>query len=174
MSEPTEVRRYGMVAGVFVPTLLTILGVILYLREAWVVGQAGLLGSRLIIGAALAISASTALSLSSAFSNSPAVSGGAYALISRSLGLEVGGAVALPLYVSQVFVIPMYVFGFRAGWLAVFPTHDPWLVDGGVFAVIVGVSAVSAGFAFRVQYLVLAVVLASLVSIGSPAALVAA
>lgn len=154
-----------MFAGVFVPTLLTILGVILYLREGWVVGEAGLFGAWAVMGASLAISLTTAFSLAAAFSNSPPVAGGAYALISRSLGLEVGGSVGLPLYVSQVLVVPMYVFGFREGWLTLFPTHSAWAVDASVFAVITGIAAVSAGFSFRVQYIVLAVVLASLVSI---------
>ena len=50
-------RRFGTFTGVFVPTLLTILGVIMYVRVGWVVGNGGLLGAWLIMGLALAITA---------------------------------------------------------------------------------------------------------------------
>ena len=36
-------KKFGTFGGVFTPTLLTILGVIMYLRLGWVVGNAGLL-----------------------------------------------------------------------------------------------------------------------------------
>jgi len=42
-------NKFGTFGGVFTPSLLTILGVILYLREGWVVGNAGLLGAWLVI-----------------------------------------------------------------------------------------------------------------------------
>ena len=39
------VKRFGAFSGVFTPSILTILGVIMYLRLGWVTGQAGLLGA---------------------------------------------------------------------------------------------------------------------------------
>ena len=62
-------KKYGMFGGVFTPTLLTILGVIMYLRTGWVVGNAGLVGGLLIIALAFAITAATALSMSSITTN---------------------------------------------------------------------------------------------------------
>ena len=41
--------RFGTFGGVFTPNVLTILGIILFLRTGWVVGQAGLLGALLIV-----------------------------------------------------------------------------------------------------------------------------
>jgi hypothetical protein len=41
--------KFGTFDGVFLPTLLTILGAVMSLRTGWVVGNAGLLGSWLII-----------------------------------------------------------------------------------------------------------------------------
>jgi len=64
-----EIIKFGMVKGVFVPTLLTILGVIMYLRLGWVVGITGLLGAWTIILIAFAITTTTALSMSSIISN---------------------------------------------------------------------------------------------------------
>ena len=41
--------KFGTFAGVFTPSILTILGVIMYLRFGWVVGHAGLGGAILIV-----------------------------------------------------------------------------------------------------------------------------
>jgi hypothetical protein len=45
----TETEKFGTFDGVFLPTLLTIIGAVMYLRTGWVVGNAGLLGGWLII-----------------------------------------------------------------------------------------------------------------------------
>ena len=37
--------KFGAFKGVFTPSILTILGVIMYLRFGWVVGNGGLLGA---------------------------------------------------------------------------------------------------------------------------------
>ena len=44
-NQPKQIKKFGTFGGVFTPTLLTILGVIMYLRLGWVVGNAGLLRS---------------------------------------------------------------------------------------------------------------------------------
>ncbi|MGM0546308.1 MAG: amino acid permease, partial [Bacteroidota bacterium] len=115
--ESTIQQKYGTFGGVFVPTLLTILGVILFLRQGWVIGNAGLLGGWLIITLAFVIVTFTALSMSCITTNIRIKAGGAYSIISQSLGLEVGGSVGVPLYLAQTFAITMYIFGFREGWL---------------------------------------------------------
>jgi hypothetical protein len=159
-----RIARFGTFSGVFVPTLLTILGVIMYLRLGWVVGNAGLVGGTAVILLACGITLTTGLSLASISTNTRLEAGGPYAIISRSLGQEVGGAVGLPLYLSQALAVAMYIFGFREGWGAIFPSHPPLLVDFGVFAVVFGVAIVSTSLAFRIQYVVLAVIASSLVA----------
>ena len=57
--------KFGTFQGVFTPTVLTILGVIMYLRGPWVVGNAGVVGAIGIITLATAITLFTALSMSS-------------------------------------------------------------------------------------------------------------
>ncbi|MEM8601186.1 MAG: Na-K-Cl cotransporter, partial [Bacteroidota bacterium] len=106
-------RKFGTFAGVFTPTLLTILGVIMYLRTGWVVGNAGVLGALGIILLSFGITIATGLSMSSITTNIRIGAGGAYSIISQSLGLEVGGSVGIPLYLSQALAVAMYVFGFR-------------------------------------------------------------
>jgi len=156
---------FGTFGGVFTPTLLTILGVIMYLREGWVVGNAGLLGAWSIIILSFTITAFTGLSLSSIVTNIRVGAGGAFSVISQSLGLEVGGSVGVPLYLAQALAVSMYIFGFRAGWLWVFPNHSAILVDFTVFGVLFVIAYISASLAFRIQYLILAVIVASLVSV---------
>jgi len=59
----------------------------------------------------------------------------------------------------------MYIFGFREGWLWVFPDHSALLVDLSAFVLIFGIAYISASLAFRVQYVILAIIVASLVSV---------
>jgi solute carrier family 12 sodium/potassium/chloride transporter 2 len=61
--------------------------------------------------------------------------GGAFSIISQSLGLEVGGSIGIPLYLSQALAVAMYLFGFRAGWQYTFPHHPALLVDFGAFSI---------------------------------------
>lgn len=65
--EPAETGpvRLGTFAGVFTPTVLTILGAIMYLRLGWVVGNAGILGAIAIIMLAHVITVTTGLAVSS-------------------------------------------------------------------------------------------------------------
>ena len=158
-------RGFGAFKGVFTPTLLTILGVIMYLREGSVVGNAGLAGAWAIIALAFVITAATALSMASITTNIRIGAGGAYSIISQSLGIEIGGAIGIPLYLSQALVVAMYIFGFRSGWLSIFPDHPALLIDFAVFGLLFVIAIISADFAFRVQYLILAIIAASLVSI---------
>lgn len=164
-AEGQDTRRYGTIEGVFVPTLLTILGVILFLRTGWVVGNAGLLGTIAIIGTAFSITGLTALSLASISTNVRPGAGGAYALVARSFGVEAGGAVGVSLYLSQSLVIVLYLFGFRDGWLEIFPGHTAWLIDLLGVLVLIGITIVGAKAAFRVQYVILAVVTVALGSV---------
>jgi rhodanese-related sulfurtransferase len=99
--EAGQLQKFGAFAGVFTPTLLTILGVIMFLREGWVVGNAGLGGALLIIFLSFGITGATALSMSTFVTNIRIGPGGAFSMISQSLGLEVGGAIGVSLYFSQ-------------------------------------------------------------------------
>jgi len=158
-------RKFDTFTGVFTPTLLTILGVIMYVRLPWVVGNGGLLGAWAVMGLAMLITVCTGLALSSVATNTRVGAGGPYAMITRSLGLEVGGSIGVPLYLSRPLGIAMYVFGFREGWLWVFPTHNAFLVDLAVFVVLFGLAYLSADLAFRVQFLIMGVIAVSLVSV---------
>ena len=165
LDENHDVKKFGTFGGVFTPTLLTILGVIMYLRLGWVVGNAGLLGAWLIIIISFLITLTTALSMSSITTNIRIGAGGAYAIISQSLGLEVGGSLGIPRYISQGLAVTMYIFGFREGWLSIFPDHPAFIVDLVVFVVIYGIAYKSADLAIKTQYFIMAIIAASLIVI---------
>ncbi len=57
----------------------------------------------------------------------------------------------------------MYVFGFREGWLWIFPTHEPLVVDLSVFAAMFAIANVSAAFALHTQFLVMGATVHSLI-----------
>ncbi len=119
--QPAQPVRLGTFIGVFTPTMLTILGVIMYMRMGWVVGNAGLGGALLIVALANGITLITALSLSALATNMRVGVGGAYYLISRSLGLEAGGAIGIPLYLSQTLSLTLYSFGLAESLRIVWP-----------------------------------------------------
>ncbi len=164
-TKPNNIKKFGTFGGVFTPTLLTILGVIMYLRMGWVVGNAGLLGTWLIIIVSFLITLCTALSMSAITTNIRIGAGGAYAIISQALGLEVGGSLGIPRYISQGLAVTMYIFGFREGWLGIFPYHDPFLVDIAVFLFLFSIAYISANLAIKTQYVIMVVIILSIVSI---------
>lgn len=158
-------KTFGTFAGVFTPTTLTILGVIMYIRHPWVVGNAGIIGAIAIVLLAVAITFTTALSLSSITTNVRIGSGGAFSLIAQSLGLEIGGAIGIPFYFAQAIAVAMYIFGFREGLQMILPEINPLLLDTGVFSIVMAIAFISTSFAFKIQYFILGIIVLSLVSI---------
>jgi len=145
--------------------VLTILGVIMYLRLGWVVGNAGFLGSVIIILLAKAVTVCTGLSMASITTNIRIGAGGAYSLISKSLGLEAGGSIGIPFYISQTLSVALYIIGFTEGWKLIFPTHPSGLIAVIIWIVLLAISSISASFAIKIQYVIMAVIGISLVSI---------
>ena len=161
----SEDKKFGMFAGVFTPTVLTILGAIMYLRTGWVVGNAGLVGAIAIVLLAHVITVATGLAVSSVVTNTRVGAGGAFAIISQSLGLEVGGSVGIPLFLAQGISIALYVLAFAEAWVRIFPLHPEWLVAILSFAVVFAIAYVSAQFASKTQFLILIIVGFSLISV---------
>jgi solute carrier family 12 sodium/potassium/chloride transporter 2 len=158
------VHKFGTFGGVFTPNVLTILGVIMYLRLGWVVGNAGLVGAIAIILLAKLVTICTGLSMSSITTNIRIGAGGAYSIISKSLGLEAGGSIGIPLYIAQTLSAALYIIGFTEGWLRVFPGHIPAVISVTAWISLLTISYISAHLAIKVQYFIMAVVGASIVS----------
>ncbi len=160
-----SLKRFGTIEGVFIPSLLSIFGVIMYLRLSWVVGEVGIIGALIIIALANVISLSTGLSVSSIVTNIRIGHGGAYSIIRKSLGVEAGGAIGIPLYLAQAISVAFYIVGFGECWVYVFPEHSFLVVCLTAWVSILIVSYCSARLAFRIQYGIFAAVVISLVSI---------
>ena len=109
--------KLGTFSGVFTPSILTILGIILFLRLGYVVGSAGLGRALIIITLANAISVLTSISLSAVATNIKVKGGGDYYLISRTLGPEFGGAIGMVLFLACLLV--MLAIDFKVGLIAV-------------------------------------------------------
>jgi amino acid transporter len=158
-------QKFGTFAGVFTPAVLTILGAIMYLRLGQVVGNAGMIGAILIILMAHVITITTGLSVSSISTNTRVGAGGAFAIISKALGVEVGGAVGVPLFIAQGISVALYVLAFAEGWLRIFPSHNYQLICLVAFVLVFAIAYISTSFAFRIQFFILAIVSFSLFSV---------
>jgi len=165
-SAPTT-ARLGTFAGVFTPSILTILGIILFRRMGYVVGAAGVLETLLILGLATLISVLTSLSLSAIATNIKVKKGGDYYLISRTLGLEFGGAIGLVLFLAQAVSIAFYAIGFGEAVAGITGWEHPFAAQG-VAAAAVAVLFVLAWFgadiATKFQFVVMAVLIGGLVA----------
>lgn len=162
MEKPAQ--KFGTFGGVFVPNVLTILGVILFLRSGWVVGNAGLLGAIAMLCIANLVTFISALSLSAIATNTKAQGGGAYFLVSRSLGLEFGGAIGMPLYLAQAISVAFYVVGFTESVQYLFPDLDARAFSLITLGAITAVAWIGASVAVKAQYLILATLAVSLAS----------
>ena len=163
-SPKPEAVGFGTFGGVFTPCTLTILGVIMFLRFGSVVGEAGWMRALAIVLAAKLITVFTTLSLSAIATNTKVQGGGAYYLISRSLGVEFGGAIGLVFYLAQAISVAMYVMGFSEALQATFP--DVHLESAATLTNIVVFICVliGAGWTIKLQYGILGVIGLSLIS----------
>ena len=164
-SRPTKL--FGTFGGVFTPCTLTILGVIMYLRLGYVVGQSGILWAVLIVLVSKAITLLTTISLAGIATNTRVKGGGAYFLISRSLGVEFGGAIGVVFFLAQAISVALYCLGFAEAVVGSFPGLGPEHV--GTVATITNIAVfaavmVGAGWAIALQYGILAILGLSLLS----------
>ncbi|GJM22898.1 MAG: Na-K-Cl cotransporter [Planctomycetota bacterium] len=147
----------GTFAGVFTPSVLTILGLILFLRTGYVIGAAGLASALLIILIANVISLLTSTSLSAIATNLRVRGGGDYYLISRTLGVEFGGALGLVLFLAQSVSVAFYAIGFGEA-IAALGNFEPWvgqLFAGGAVTGLFVLAWLGADVATRFQYVVM-------------------
>jgi solute carrier family 12 sodium/potassium/chloride transporter 2 len=155
-------RGLGTFGGVFTPSILTILGVIMYLRFGWVVGNAGLRNTLIIVTIATAITLLTGLSIAQISTDQEIRTGGAYYMVSRSLGSEIGGAIGIPLYLAQALSVALYTLGFAESVHAVAPSVPIRPLALGTTVLVTVLALVSARAAIRAQYVIMAVIALSL------------
>ncbi|MEM7110039.1 MAG: amino acid permease, partial [Bacteroidota bacterium] len=162
-------NKFGTFGGVFVPSILTILGVIMYLRLPMIVGEAGLWATIGIIIIAHIISFTTGLSVSSIATDKKVEAGGTYFMISRSLGLPIGGTLGLALFVGLSFSVSLYLIGFSESFLNYwgFETqiNNIRLTGSLVLLAVTTLTFISTSLAIKTQYFIMAAIVLSLFSI---------
>lgn len=162
-------KKFGTFAGVFTPSILTILGVIMYLRVPYLVGQAGLYWMVGIILVAHVVSITTGLSVASISTNKKIETGGVYYIISRSLGLSIGGTLGIALFVGMSFGVSLYVIGFSESlnnFLDIENTKASLRLTGSItLALVTLLTFISTSLALKTQFFILAAVVLSLISI---------
>lgn len=167
MKTTTSKTQLGTFSGVFAPSILTILGIILFLRLGHVVGSAGLGRSLLIIALANSISIITSISLSAVATNLKVREGGDYYLISRTLGMEFGGSIGLVLFLAQSISIAFYAIGFAEAATSIFPylqTIPTQLIAAAAVSFLFPLAWKGADWATRFQYIVMVLLGLSLLS----------
>ena len=107
---------------VFLPTALSLLSVVVFLRLGWIISVGGALQTYGIISLATLISLITALSLATTASNTKIGHGGIYFVLSRTFGIELSAAISIPLYLAQTLGITFYTFGFVETLTVAFPS----------------------------------------------------
>jgi amino acid transporter len=159
----------GTFSGVFTPSILTILGIILFLRLGYVVGNAGLGRALIVLVLANGISVLTSISLSAIATNIKVKGGGDYYLISRTLGPEFGGALGIVLFLAQSVSIGFYCIGFGEVLAQLFPLshfgpHWPQVVAAGAVTFLFLLAWLGADWATRFQFVVMGILTAALIS----------
>ncbi len=150
-------NQFGTFGGVFTPAILTILGVIMFMRANFVVGHAGVINAVIILVFAKLITLTTSFSLSAVSTNMEMRGGGSYFLISRVLGAEFGGAIGIALFFALALSVPFYILGFTEALVLMYPQLQP------SFQIITLTSALllfvvaffGAGIAIKAQYFIM-------------------
>ena len=164
-----KAKKLGTFGGVFTPSILTILGVIMYLRFPTIIGQAGLVNTIGIIVIAHIISITTSLSVASLSTDKTVKTGGTYFMISRSLGLPIGGTLGYALFVGLSFSVSLYLIGFAESFLTYWnldtSINSVRITGTIILLVVTTITFISTSLAIRSQYFIMAAIALSLLSI---------
>lgn len=124
-------------APVFLASISTILGAVLFLRFGYAVGHTGLLGTLLIVLLGHMVTIPTAMAIAEIATNRRVEGGGEYFIISRSFGTTIGASIGTALYLSQSISVAFYVIAFAEAFQPLAPlfesltglTFDPRMVS---------------------------------------------
>lgn len=165
IGEETKSPGFGAFFGVFLPSALSIFGVIMYLRLGSILGRIGLYPTLAIIGVSSLITLLAALSISSIATNMKVDKGGVYYMISRSLGIDFGSAIGIPLYIAQTIGIAFFIMGFSETFHALFPQYDPQMISLITLGALGLLGYISTSFVLKTQGVIFLAIIASLVSL---------
>lgn len=127
--EPTSGHGFST-APVFLASISTILGAILFLRFGYAVGNVGLVGALIIVAIGHMVTIPTALAISELATNRRVEGGGEYFIISRSFGTTIGGAIGISLYLSQAVSVAFYLIALAEAFRPLAPAFELVLPGG--------------------------------------------
>ncbi|MDA3822503.1 MAG: hypothetical protein PF450_07850 [Bacteroidales bacterium] len=113
MANEINTKKKGFGTGpVFFTAISTILGAILFLRFGYAIGHQGFIGVLGLIVLGHLVTIPTAMAVAEIATNQKVQGGGAYFIISRSFGLNIGASIGIALYLSQAISVAFYVIAF--------------------------------------------------------------
>ncbi|MBA2727530.1 MAG: amino acid permease [Parachlamydiaceae bacterium] len=160
-----EEHKFGTFLGVFVPCILMLFGVIIFLRLGWIVGIIGINEALIIITLSALIALVTTLSMSAIATNNVVGKGGVYYMLSRSLGIEVGGAVGIPMYIRESLTIAFCCIGFSESLHDLVPSWSIANIGLVTLCVLTALAYTSLRGALKVQMVIFVVIAISLISL---------
>lgn len=153
---------FGTIQGVLIPNITMMFGVILFLRLGVITASSGVGQMLMVIGLSLLIMILTSFSIGSLATNMRVGDGGVYYIISRTLGIEIGGAIGVALYFAQLISISLTVSGFSLSFCELFPSFPLYAVELVTLGGLALVSGFSAAWALQLQGVILALLISSL------------
>uniref|UniRef100_A0A3Q4NAC3 Solute carrier family 12 member 1 n=1 Tax=Neolamprologus brichardi TaxID=32507 RepID=A0A3Q4NAC3_NEOBR len=165
--------KFGWIRGVLVRCMLNIWGVMLFIRLSWVFGQAGWGLGIVIIALSCVVTTITGISMSAICTNGVVRGGGAYYMISRSLGPEFGGSIGLIFAFANAVGVSMYVVGFaetvvdllKNSAIMVDEMNDIRIIGCITIVLLLGISVAGMEWEAKAQILLLVILLVAIVNV---------
>lgn len=155
----------GIIKGVFLPNILQMVGVILFMRLSWILGHIGMFQMATIITLSSSLLLITSFSITSIVTNMKIGGGGTYYIISRSLGIEFGSAIGILLCISQITSIALCTSGFSVSLHEFFPQVPLRILELGTLIFLGLISYFSTNAALKAQMLIFFILMISVVSV---------
>lgn len=163
-------KKFGTWDGVYLSCLLSMFGVIMFLRLGYIVGQAGIWQTWLIELISAAIVLITTLSMSALCTNGTIKQGGAYYLISRSLGPEIGGSVGILFTLGNSVAVALHILGFVEPLIFQLKTritgslkNDLRVLGLGTLLVLLVFAFIGVGWMIKMQIIIFIMLMATIV-----------
>lgn len=151
-----------------VPCLCSLWGAILFARLPWSVGQAGVIGALLTFSLSGLTVFLTVLSIAAVSTSGNMRAGGAYFLISRTLGVEAGGSIGLVFFAANSVGITFYLVALAEEVDSLLGgSGNPWMIKAyasGSLLLLLLISMVGASLFTKLNLVVLAAMVISIIA----------